>query len=57
LLTAIRSSGAERVWVTHGYRAQLSHWLEENGLEAHAIDAQYEGERGDGELSAGEAES
>jgi len=56
LLTAIRSTGAERVWVTHGYRAQLAHWLEENGLEAHAIDAQYEGERGDAELPAGEAE-
>ena len=56
LLAAIRSSGAERVWVTHGYRAQLAHWLEENGLEAHAIEAQYEGERGDAELSAGEAE-
>jgi putative mRNA 3-end processing factor len=45
LLTAIRSSGAVRVWVTHGYRAQLARWLEENSLEAHAIETQYEGER------------
>jgi putative mRNA 3-end processing factor len=55
LLTAIRFSGASRVWVTHGYRAQLTRWLEANGLEAHAIDAQYEGEPDNAEL-AGEAE-
>ena len=56
LLTAIRSSGASRIWVTHGYRAQLARWLEENGLEAHAIDAQSPGGRDDAELPAGEAE-
>ncbi|MBZ5594309.1 MAG: ligase-associated DNA damage response exonuclease [Acidobacteriia bacterium] len=56
LLTAIRSSGARRVWVTHGYRAQLARWLEESGLEAHAIDTQYEGERDDAELPSDEAE-
>ena len=56
LLTAIRSSGAGRVWVTHGYRAQLARWLEENSLEAHTIDTQYEGERGDTAAETGEAE-
>jgi putative mRNA 3-end processing factor len=56
LLTAIRSSGASRVWVTHGYRAQLARWLEENGLEAHAIDTQYEGERSETAAESGEAE-
>jgi putative mRNA 3-end processing factor len=56
LLTAIRSSGAGRVWVTHGYRAQLARWLEENSLEAHAIDTQYEGERGETAAESAEAE-
>ena len=66
LLTAIGSSGAGRVWVTHGYRAPLARWLEENSLEAHAIDTQYEGERDEtaaepnesepGESEPGEAE-
>jgi len=45
LLTAVRSTGAARVWVTHGYRAAMARWLEENGMEAHAIETRYEGER------------
>jgi putative mRNA 3-end processing factor len=53
LLTAIRSSGARRVWVTHGYRAQLARWLEENSLEAHAVETKYEGETA---AESGEAE-
>jgi putative mRNA 3-end processing factor len=56
LLTAIRSSGAGRVWVTHGYRAQLARWLEENSLEAHAVDTQYEGERDETAAEPAEAE-
>ena len=57
LLMAIRSSGAGRVWVTHGYRAQLARWLEENSVEAHAVDTQYEGEGGETAAETGEAES
>ena len=56
LLTAIRSTGAGRVWVTHGYRAQLARWLEENSLEAHAIETQYEGERSEAATEPAEAE-
>lgn len=44
LLTAIRASGAERVWVTHGYSEVLARWLNENGLEATAIATQFAGE-------------
>jgi putative mRNA 3-end processing factor len=57
LLTAIHSSGAGRVWVTHGYRVQLARWLEENSLEAHAVDTQYEGEGGETAVEPGEAET
>src|SRR4029077_19015548 len=56
LLTAIRSSGAGRVWVTHGYRAPLARWLEENSLPAHAIDTQYEGERDETAAESNESE-
>ena len=43
LLSAIRSSGATSVWVTHGYRAPLARWLSEQGMDAHAIETRYEG--------------
>jgi putative mRNA 3-end processing factor len=42
LQTAIRGSGAEKVWVTHGYRAPLAQWLTENALEAHAVEIPFE---------------
>ncbi|HLM97849.1 MAG TPA: ligase-associated DNA damage response exonuclease [Bryobacteraceae bacterium] len=42
LLTAIRASQAQSVWVTHGYRVPLVRWLTENGVDAHAIDTRYE---------------
>jgi len=45
LLAAIHDSGATRVWVTHGFRAPLARWLGENGLDAHPVETQYEGER------------
>jgi putative mRNA 3-end processing factor len=34
LLRAIDETGAETVWVTHGYRAPLVRWLEEHGRNA-----------------------
>ncbi|MBZ5727524.1 MAG: ligase-associated DNA damage response exonuclease [Acidobacteriia bacterium] len=42
LLGAIEATGAETVWVTHGYRAPLVRWLEEHGRRALAIDARFE---------------
>jgi putative mRNA 3-end processing factor len=55
LLSAIRGSGAGRVWVTHGYRAPLARWLSENGVDTDAIETRFEGEQ-DAE-AAGEAEA
>ncbi|HMQ32282.1 MAG TPA: ligase-associated DNA damage response exonuclease [Chloroflexaceae bacterium] len=46
LLAAIAATGAERVWVTHGYTAVLARWLEEQGLQAYAVPTRYEGEGG-----------
>jgi putative mRNA 3-end processing factor len=42
LLEAIGSTGAERVWVTHGYRSPLVRWLTEQGREAQAIETRWE---------------
>jgi putative mRNA 3-end processing factor len=48
LLGAIEATGAERVWVTHGYRDALLRWLGERGLEATSLATRFEGE---GEVS------
>jgi putative mRNA 3-end processing factor len=44
LLEAIDATGAERVWVTHGYREPVVRWLREHGLNALAIASRWEGE-------------
>jgi putative mRNA 3-end processing factor len=41
---AIRATGAERVFVTHGYTDIFRRWLEEQGLEAHIVQTEFEGE-------------
>ncbi len=45
LNAAIASSGASRIWVTHGYRAPLVEWLRQQGREAQVIDTRFEGEQ------------
>jgi len=52
LVSAIRNSEAQSVWVTHGYRVPLAHWLTEQGMEAHEIETRYE----EGNLDTAEAE-
>ncbi len=44
LLTAIHATGAERVWVTHGYTSVMARWLNEHGIHAEAIATRFEGE-------------
>ena len=44
LVQTIHDTGAERVFVTHGYTHQLARFLGEHGLDAHAWQTQYEGE-------------
>jgi len=46
LLGAIRDTGAERVWVTHGYMAVLVRYLRELGLNAESLQTRFEGEAG-----------
>jgi putative mRNA 3-end processing factor len=41
LQAAIAATGATRVWVTHGYTAVMARWLQEQGLEALALDTHF----------------
>jgi len=41
---AVKETGAEKVFVTHGYTDVFSKWLREKGLDAHEVKTQYEGE-------------
>jgi putative mRNA 3-end processing factor len=47
LMDAIAATGADRVWVTHGYSSVVVRWLRERGLDASAIQTRFEGERDD----------
>jgi putative mRNA 3-end processing factor len=49
LLAAITATGAERVWVTHGYREPLVRWLAEHAVDAESVASRWEGE-GENEL-------
>jgi putative mRNA 3-end processing factor len=44
LLEAIRATGAQSVWVTHGYVAVLVRHLRELGLDARPLQTRFEGE-------------
>ena len=44
LMDTISATGAENVWVTHGYREQVVRYLEEKGLNALSMASHWEGE-------------
>jgi putative mRNA 3-end processing factor len=52
LNAAVDATGAERVFVTHGYTAIFARWLRERGLDAAPVETEWEGET----LDAGEPE-
>lgn len=47
LNAAIAATGAERVFVTHGYTAQFSKWLGEQGYDAGIVETEFGGESAD----------
>lgn len=49
---AIAATGAQRIFVTHGHTTPLVRWLQEGGLEAHAMKTEFEGEPGAEEAGA-----
>jgi len=53
LNTAIRETGAERIFVTHGYTAPFRRWLGEQGYDAEIVQTAFEGEN----LETAEAEA
>lgn len=38
---AIAETGAEKVYVTHGYTDTYARWLNEQGIEAHEVKTKY----------------
>lgn len=54
LLAAISATGAECVWVTHGFTGPVVRYLTEQGLDAKAIATRFEGERDDVAVDAAE---
>lgn len=46
LNAAISATGAQEVWVTHGYREELVRWLVERGVPARALETRFSGEAG-----------
>ena len=43
----VDATGAERVWVTHGFTGPVVRWLKERGLDASAVATRFEGEQDD----------
>ncbi len=44
LNTAIKATGAERVFVTHGYTQTFCKWLQDQGYDAGIVETEFEGE-------------
>ena len=44
LNTAIKATGAQRVFVTHGYTSVFARWLGEQGYDAGIVETEFEGE-------------
>lgn len=57
LNTAVLDTGAERVYVTHGYTHIYAKWLETKGIKAYTVETQYEGESLESESTKEEAEN
>jgi putative mRNA 3-end processing factor len=51
LIASIEATGAERVWVTHGYTAQVVRWLCDRGYDALALETRFTGEQADADAS------
>jgi putative mRNA 3-end processing factor len=55
LIAAIDATGAENVWVTHGYRDQVVRYLNERGTASQSIASHWEGENDEQDVAANEA--
>lgn len=50
LNSAIRATGAEKVFVTHGYTQPFRRWLAEEGFDAGIVETRYEGDEAGDEV-------
>jgi putative mRNA 3-end processing factor len=41
LISAIKATGCESVYITHGYTSVFSKWLREQGYDAHEVKTLY----------------
>jgi putative mRNA 3-end processing factor len=57
LLRTLDATGAERVWVTHGFTTPVVRWLQERGVEAQAVATRFEGETDDAAADAAAADA
>ena len=55
LLSAIDATGAEQIWVTHGFTTQVVQWLKEQGRDGRVLSTHW-GDHEDGEVESGDAE-
>ena len=46
LLEAVKATGAQKVFVTHGFQSAFSRYLNENGIEAGEVKTEYGNEEG-----------
>lgn len=44
---AIKATGAEKVFVTHGYTGPFQRYLSEQGYDAHVVSTEYTGDDAD----------
>ena len=54
---AIEATGAQHIYVTHGYTNVFSRWLREKGYDAHELDTAFEGELSELQETADHEES
>jgi putative mRNA 3-end processing factor len=57
LLSAVAATGAECVWVTHGYREPVVRWLREHGLQAQSVASRWEGESDESDVVPADADA
>jgi putative mRNA 3-end processing factor len=55
LTAAIRETGAQRILATHGRTGAMVRWLQEQGMDAAALETEYVGERDDLEVDSADA--
>ncbi|MFZ6052131.1 ligase-associated DNA damage response exonuclease [Halocola ammonii] len=53
---SVKATGAENIYVTHGYSTIFANWLKEQGYNASVVDTEYEGENMDEKEEKGDEE-